>query len=247
MKIEVRELAPDALDAAREFARRNLFARALLYATLEVPLLRERTHHWQATHRGRIVGVVGQVDDVFRHRAAPLAATLPGVAARLLERLERPASCLAPELLWRELEQAGARRSCEHLQMARLTRRPLPEPDRHVKRLDDPDELRAFLGAELTGLRCQLGPFFGVRDERGALTAAGGADFVSPELAQLAWIKSDGTRLARAIVVELVRELESSRRRVILQIAHDDRAAIELYAELGFRGSRRLGSYELSP
>jgi ribosomal protein S18 acetylase RimI-like enzyme len=134
--------------------------------------------------------------------------------------------------------------------MARLTRRPLPEPDPAVKRCDDPDELRALLGAELSSLRSQLGPFFGVRDAAGALTAAGGAEFVTPELAQLAWIKTDLPQrrrgLARAVVVELVRELESPQRRVVLQVASDNRAAIDLYAELGFRGSRRLGRYELS-
>ena len=250
MKIEIRELDTDSLDAAREYARRNLFSRALLHATLEEPLLRERTRHWQATHRGRIVGLAGQIDGVFRYRSAPLSATLPGVAGRLLEKLERPVSCLVPELLWRELELAGVRRTREHLQMARLTRRPPPEPDPAVERVDDLGELRAFLGVEFTELRCQLGPLFGVRDERGALTGAGGAEFVTPELAQLAWLKTDEPQrrrgLARAVVVKLVRELESPRRRVLLQVAHDNRGAIELYAALGFRGSRRLGKYELS-
>lgn len=232
-----------------EYTRADLLSRALVHASLEVPALRARSRHWCVEHAGRIVGLAAQIEDVFPYRSAPIAAALPGAAAKLLGELERPVSCLAPEMLWRELERCGARSVRVYLQMARLRRGSLPDPDPAVKRIDDQGELRAFYGAELTSLRHELGPYFGIRGEGGQIVACAGVEFATPSLAQLSWIRTLGEHnqsvQTRAIVIELVRELETAGRRVILQVRADDEDAVQLYATLGFRGSRRFAKLEL--
>ena len=236
-----------ALERAREFARTNLLSRALLHASLEEPRLRAHSQHWWAVRDGHVVGLVARIDGFFPYGSAPLAALLPGAGAALLRALDRPFDALAPELLWPELERAGGRRVRSYLQVVRFAPTPLPDPDPAVKPVDDPDELAAFFGAEFSAGRAQMGPFFGVRDEAGQLVAAGGVEFVTDALAQLARVETREARrregLARTIVVELIRVLETRQRRVVLQVRSDNRPANSLYAALDFRGSRRLGRY----
>ena len=152
---------------------------------------------------------------------------------------------LAAESAWRELARGGGERTRVYLQMARLLRSPLPGPDPSVERLHDPEELAAFLDADIPRARLELGPFFGARAAGGELIAAGGVEFVTDALAQIALVQTAQTErrkgLARAIVIELVRLLEREPRRVILQVRGDNDAAVALYSDLGFRGTRRLG------
>ena len=96
-------------------------------------------------------------------------------------------------------------------------------------------------------MRLKLGPFFGVRDAQGALIAAGGIEFATGHIAQLAMIQTTEERrregLGRAVVTELLRELEAPGRRIILQVREDNAGAIALYSSLGFRGTRRLAKF----
>jgi ribosomal protein S18 acetylase RimI-like enzyme len=251
VKIQVHRVESEAdVESARDYARRELLGRALLHATLHVDVLRERSRHWLATLGERVVGLVAQIDGVFDYRSAPLASSLPRAATALVARVERPAKCLAHESLWPELERASAQREREYLQMGRLRHDPLPAADPAVKRIDDAVELASFLGDGLTDIRHQLGPFVGIRDDDGALAAVAGTEFVTRELAQLAWIQShpDQRRqgLARATVAALVAELETPERIVILQVRAENHAAIALYGGLGFRGTRRVARYSLS-
>ncbi len=249
MKVEVRQVEGDDA-AAREFARADILARALLHASLEEPLLRAHSRHLAVLRHGRVVGLAAQIDDVFPYRSAPIAATLPGVTSALLAELDAPLACLAPEMQWRELERLGAQQASVQLQMARLHRLPLPDPDPGVKRIDDPEELARVFGTGFSPLRLQLGPFFAVRDGQGELVAAGGVEFVTDSLAQLAFVHTREPQrrqgLARSVVVELLRELESRERSVILQVRIDNQPAIELYRGLGFRGTRRLAKYTIA-
>lgn len=249
MKLAVKRIEGEELGArAREFAGSDRLGRALLHASLEEAQLCARSAHWAALHGGRFVGLAACIDDVFRYRSAPLAATLPGAGRALLGEIERPFACLASERLWPELRRAGGEQVHAYVQMARLRHDPLDEPDQAVKRVDDQDELAAFVGPDFSGLRLQLGPFFGIRDEKGALIAVGGVEFATDRIAQLAMIQTSEERrregLARAVVTELVRELETPSRSVVLQVREENAAAIALYSALGFRGTRRLAKFQ---
>ena len=250
MKFEVRQVDAHTLEAARSFVRAELLGRALLHASLEQPALQERSRHWLAFAGERIVGVAAEIDGVFPFRSAPLAATLPGAASALFETLEPPCFCLAGEPLWGELARAGAERAALHLQMVRLRRDPLPDPGpaQEIETLDDPDELARFYGLGFERTRATLGPFVGVR-KGGALIAAAGAEYVTDELAQLGKVRigdaQRGSALARALVTELVRKLETGTRRIVLQLRADAGPAIAMFSELGFRGTRRLAKLRL--
>ena len=250
VKIEVRQVDGRILEAARSFSRAELLGRALLHASLEQPALQERSRHWLALVGERIVGLAAEIDGVFPFSSAPLAATLPGVASALLEALDPPCFCLAGEPLWSELARAGAERAAVHLQMARLRRDPLPDPeaDAQIETIDDPEELARFYGPGFERMRAALGPFVGVR-EGGVLVAAAGAEYVTDELAQLGKVRVGDARrgsvLARALVTQLVRQLETGSRRVLVQLREDAEPAIALFSELGFRGTRRLAKLRL--
>lgn len=251
VSVRVRQIGEgdgEALAGARHFARRDLLSRSLLHATLEQPSLRARTRHWCALHGSRVVGLAAEVDGVFPYRSAPIAAALPGAAAALLARLERPFACLAPEMLWSELARAGGCETHQYLQMVRLIRSPPSQPDPRVKRVEDPEELAAFLACEFPEVRLQLGPYAGIRDEGGRLAAVAGVEFMTDRLAQLAHVltREENRRqgLARALVTELVRELESPERHVALHVRSGNGAAVELFGALGFRGSRRFAKLE---
>jgi len=248
VKLVVQRIEGDEAEAsACDFAGADLLARALLHASLEETELREHSAHWATLHAGRVVGLAARIDDVFRYRSVPLAATLPGAARELLAAIERPFAGLAAERLWPELLRCGGEQVHAYVQMARLRRDPLAEPDPAVQRIDDHAELQAFLGPDFSGLRLKLGPFFGVRDEQGALIAAGGVEFATDHIAQLAMIQTSEERrrqgLARAVVTELLRVLEAPGRRIILQVREDNAAAVALYSSLGFRGTRRLAKF----
>ena len=58
--------------------------------------------------------------------------------------------------------------------------------------------------------------------------------------AMLLWVKED------ARLPQLVRQLESPERRVVLQVRSDNSAALDLYSTLGFRGTRRLARFSLA-
>ncbi len=249
VKLQVRELGPADLPLAREYARADVFSRSLLHASLEVPALLEHSRHWLVTNRDQVAGLAASIEGVFPYRSVPLAASLPGAASLLLEVAERPFSVLAPEHLWSELERAGARRTRSYLQMARLRHPALPDDEPDVESLADLDELQAYLGPGLSKLRLDLGPFYGIRDGS-KLVVAGGTEFVTPRLAQLAWIQTSESQrrrgLARMVVAALLRDLETPARRVILQVHSDNAAARDLYTALSFRGTRRLAKLEVS-
>jgi ribosomal protein S18 acetylase RimI-like enzyme len=248
VKLVVRRIEGDEDEArARDFAGADLLARALLHASLEETELRAHSAHWAALHAGRMVGLAARIDDVFRYRSVPVAATLPGVARELLAAIERPFAGLAAERIWPELRRCEGEKVHAYVQMVRLRRDPLGEPDPAVQSIDDHAELLAFLGPDFSGLRLKLGPFFGIRNERGALIAAGGVEFATGEIAQLAMIQTSEERrregLGRAVVTELLRALEVPGRRIILQVREDNAGAIALYSSLGFRGTRRLAKF----
>ena len=248
MKLQVRELSEADLPLARDYARADVFSHALLHASLEVPVLAERSRHWMVTNGDQLAGLAACIDGVFPYRSVPIAASLPGAAAKLLEVAERPFSALVPECLSPDLERAGARLARRYVQMARLQHPPLPDDETPVERLTDLDELQAYLGPGLTKLRLDLGPFYGIRDG-GKLIAAGGTEFVTPRLAQLAWIKTSEPQrrrgLARGVVSALLRDLETPARHVILQVDGENKGATGLYTALSFRGTRRLAKLEV--
>ena len=190
--------------------------------------------------------MIAQIDGFFPYRSAPVAAALPGAAAALFRAIERPATCLAAEPLWSELERAGAVQSNNHLQMVRLRRDPIPKSGSEAKRIDNHAELEAFYGPWFRRHRLAAGPFFACR-EGDQLVAAGGIEFVTERIAQISLMQTvDGKRskgYGTAIMRELVADLETPERHMVLQVRAENSAAISLYRELGFRGTRRLRSF----
>lgn len=244
MKLELRAVEEALVDCARAYTKADLLARALLHASLECPAYLAHARHWCVRLGPKLVGLAAEIEGVFPFRSAPLAGSLPGAAARLIEPLSRPTSLLAPESLWRELERAGAQRARVYRQMARLNRLALPPPHPDVKRID---ESSAGIASRISAGLLEFGCCYGVCEGDGEVLAAAGVEFVTPELVQLA-VRVDESRLdlARAVLSELLRELESPDRRVVLQVREENLAVQELYAGLGFRGTRRLAKFELA-
>ncbi len=235
------------LARARSFARERVFERAWISGALEVDSLRKRSEFRQVLCEGRLLGLAAQIRGVLPYQMVSLAALLPRVARALLEGIDRPFVCPVPERNAPEVAAAGGRLMRTELDMVRLHRAPLPEADPRVERLEDSDEILRFAGRAFADFQLELGPFFGVRDARGALAAVGGVRFVTDRLALLAHVETreDFRRqgLARGVVVELVRALETPTRSVMLQVREANQAARWLYSELDFRGSRRIWRY----
>ena len=249
MPFEVRQISSGSdRDGALALVASNLFSRALLHGTLEAPALRECSRHWGAFLGERVVGVIAQIDGFFPYRSTPIAAALPGAASALCAAIEPPATCLAAETHWSELVRFGAKPSKDHLQMVRLRRDPIPDPGLRAEPVDDLSELAAFYGSWFHSSRLAAGPFFACRDA-GRVVAVGGIEFVTDRVAQISLMQTLENHRSRgygkAIVRELVGALETSERHMVLQVRSENRGAIALYRELGFRGTRRLRSFSI--
>ena len=249
MEFEIRALGTDQERAgAVQLVASNLFSRALLHGSLAAQGLGGCTRHWGAFLGERVVGVMAQIDGYFPYRSAPIAAVLPRAASALCSAVEQPAMCLAAEPLWSELARAGAVAANDHLQMVRLRRDPIPGNGAKAKRVDDLSELEAFYGPWFGAHRLAAGPFFACH-EGNELVAAGGIEFVTGRIAQISLMQtreeSRSKGYGTAIVRELVAELETPERHTVLQVRAENSAAISLYHQLGFRGTRRLRSFQL--
>jgi ribosomal protein S18 acetylase RimI-like enzyme len=238
-------------ERARCYARAARFDRPHLHADLDDPLLRRHSRFVAAFEGERLVGLASVLEGVFEYRSVPVTAELPGVAAELLSRVEPPFVALVPEPLWCEAQSLGGGRLGEEVFMARLVPIPLPDPDPRVERITDLEALRPLAGTRLAGVQLEVGPFLGVRDGDGRLAAMGGVHFVTDLLGQLAFIHTRpdarGSGLGRAIVIELIRALENGTRHVSLHVRPANRAAVQLYASLGFRGLRRFAFFSFPP
>jgi ribosomal protein S18 acetylase RimI-like enzyme len=238
-----------ALERGRDFARLRPLDRSPLSASLDQKLIREHSRLREVRLASSTVALAAVVDGVFSARSVPVDATLPGAAAAALEGVERPYLALAGEPLWSEIRRAGGRVEFDEIQMARLRRGPLPEPDPRVAAVEDRAELGGT-GFSVTEIHFQAGPFFALRDDAGEVLACGGVQFVTDRVVQLAyvWTREDRRRqgLARAVVTELVRALETPERTLVLHVRPENRAAIELYGQLGFRGRRRVALFRFA-
>jgi GNAT superfamily N-acetyltransferase len=227
--------------AARAFARASIYERVWLHAALELPILRARAEPLAAFHGERVVGLAAAVEGLFPFRAVAIDAALPGIASGLFARLEPPFVCRVPARLTRELARAGARAIRGERQMVRLDPCVTPAPiDPQIERLTDAHELARFCGPGFTPLALQLGPFFGVRDAFGDLTAVAGARFLTERVAVIGHLETreDFRRQgsARALAAALACALETPERRVVVHLHAGDRPAEHLFAQLGFRG-----------
>lgn len=240
-----------ALAEARAFARERLLDRAALHADLEDPMLFARSRFVSARLGGRLVGLASVLEHVLSFRAVALSAALPGVATALVRAIPGEFVAMAPQRHWAELVRAGGSHRYEDLQMVRLQRAPLPDPDPRVTSVADLEELQRFADSTIAPEPLKAGPTLCVRSPEGDLQAIGGVHYVTERLACIANVHTDPKQrrrgLARAIVVQLIRALESPARPVLLQVRSDNEAALALYADLGFRGTRRLGFLEFGP
>ena len=238
-----------ALAEARAFARESLFDRAALHADLEDPTLLERSSFVGVRLGDRLVGLASVLEDVLSSRAVALSATMPGAATALVRAIPGKFVAMAPEKHWGELVRAGACHRGTDLQMVRLRRDPLPDPDPRVEPVTDLEELRRFSSSTIAPEHLKSGPYLGIRSAVGELQAIGGVHYVTERLACLANIQTDPKQrrrgLAGAIVVQLIRALERPTRLVLLQVGTDNEAARSLYADLSFRGTRRMGFFDV--
>lgn len=240
----------ESVERLRGFASCQPLDCVPLFASLDQPGVAERSRLLEVVAKGRSAAWGAIVDGVFPYRSAPLYGVLPGGTAAAARALEPPLVVYTGQRYWSELEAAGGRPAREELQMARLQRLALPEPDPRVERLQEFDELKGFPGGPLSPVHFESGPCLGIRDGDGALACVGGVQVVTERFAQLGGIATRPDRrrqgLARAVVAELVRVLEEKGRAIVLHVALDNRAALELYAGLGFRGRRRVRLYEFA-
>ncbi len=235
------------LERARAFTEEQLPDRAWLHGALELAPLRERTELWQALEGERLLGLLGVQRGILPYTFVPLAARLPGVASALLERAPRPFATQVPARIASEVAAAGGQLVRVEELMVRFTHAPIPEPDPRVEALSDAAELSRFYGSRFSPVQLEFGPFYGARDAHGELASVGGVRFVTGRVAMLAHFETreDCRRqgLARAVVVALVRALESPGRWTALQVREGNVPARSLYASLGFRGGRRVWTY----
>lgn len=250
-RFELRWIDPGdgaALESLREFARAQPLDRAPLLASLDQPCLAERSRLFEVLRGGRRAAVGARVEGVFPYPSAPIFEVVPGAAAAVAAALARPFVAYAGERTWSELVHAGGRELTEELQMARLVREPLGDPDPRVERLSDYDELARFSERAISRVHFECGPYFGVRDDSGKLISIGGVQLVTDTVAQLGGIATSAEArrqgLARAVTSELIRTLEEKGRSIVLHVRVDNHSAIRLYAALGFRGRRRIRLYQ---
>ncbi len=251
-KTELRRISHDdsaALDSIRAFVREELLGRAVMHACVEQSELLAHVTIWAAYQNDRLVGATTVLAHVESEPVVAIAARLPGVATALVEKLPRPSVLVPAVRLAAEVERAGAAHLRDELQMARLQRKTLPAIEHEVVTLTDSEAMAELAGPHFSPLYMKLGPFYGVMDPSGAVVAMGGVQFVTGDLARIAHIHTREDRrrqgLARSIVCRLIETLEAERRRIILRLRMENVEARELYAGLGFRGTRRVDSYHL--
>ncbi len=226
---------------ARAFACASLYERVWLHAALELPILRARAEPLAAFHGERVVGLAAAIEGLFPFRAVAIDAALPGIASALFARLEPPFVCRVSARLTCELARAGGRWIRAERQMVRLDPCASPAPvDPQIERLSDARELARFCGPRFAPLALELGPFFGIRDAFGDLTAVAGAHALTERIALIGHLETreDCRRQgsARALAAALTCALETPERRVVAHVNEGDRPAGHLFAELGFRG-----------
>jgi ribosomal protein S18 acetylase RimI-like enzyme len=238
-----------ALERARAFVAAKWLDRSPLQASLEQDVIREHSRLREVGLAERTVGLAAVLEGVHPWRSVPVDASLPGAAIAALDGIERPFTAAAGEPLWSELQRAGGREQSSEIQLARLRHDPLPEPDRRVVTLEKPDALREY-GVEIAAAHFRAGPFVALRDDDGRFVSWGGVEFVTDRVAQLAYAGTREDRRGedglRAVVAELVRRLETDTRTVVLRARALERAAIALYGGLGFRGRRRIATFEFA-
>jgi ribosomal protein S18 acetylase RimI-like enzyme len=238
-----------ALQRARSFARAKLLDRSPLSASLCQKVIREHSRFREVLLGPDLVALAAVVDGVFGWRSVPVDAILPDTAIAVLEGIERPYVAMAGEPIWSELARAGGRKRLDEIQMARLGRGPLPAPDPRVVAVEDRAELERA-GLRVAEAHLQAGPFVALRDTDGAILSWGGVQFVTDRVAQLGYIATREDRrcegLGRAVVAELIRRLETPERTLVLHVRPENRAALQLYSQLDFRGRRRVALFEFS-
>ncbi len=236
-----------ALARARAFVDERFLDRVPVHASLEQPGVAERSRLLEVLRGDHLFGLAAVVEGVFAYRSVPIAALLPGAAAAAISAIERPFTAYAGEPIWSEVERAGGRPLLEEMQMARLERAPLGAAEARVERLEDWDELVRFHGPNFSRVHFEAGPFVGIRGADGAILSAGGVQLRTGRVAQLGYLGTVSEQrrrgLARAVLTELIRLLETPARRLVLHVRADNHAAIQLYAALGFRGRRRVRLY----
>ncbi len=237
----------DALCRLREFALARPLDRLPFLASLEQDGVCERSRFLEVRRAGSLAAVAVAVEaEVFGFASLPVEVLVPGGAAAATEAAERPFLAYAGEEVWSELERAGGKPWIEELQMVRFQRRELPDPDPRVAQVSD----HAEVSGSISRVHFEAGPYVAIRDEAGAIASAGGVQVATERIVQLGgiWTRDDHRRegLARAVVAELVRRIEAGGRMVALHVRLDNRAAVELYGGLGFRGRRRVRLYEFS-
>jgi ribosomal protein S18 acetylase RimI-like enzyme len=238
-----------ALERARGFARAKLLDRSPLLASLGQKVIREHSRFREVLLGPDLVALAAVVDDLFGWRSVPVDASLPGAAVAALDGIERPYVAMAGEPIWSELERAGGQELFDEIQMARIGGEPLPEPEPRVVVIEDRAEFERA-GFSVAEAHFQAGPFVALRDDEGEILSWGGVRFVTDRVAQLGYIGTREDRrcegLARAVVAELVRRLETPERTLVLHVQPGNSAAIRLYGRLGFRGRRRVALFRFA-
>jgi ribosomal protein S18 acetylase RimI-like enzyme len=238
------------LEEARELARSRVLDLAPIYASFECSPIRKRSRFIRVSHRDRLVALAAVVERIFPYRSVPVWASLPGATRQLFSRVDPPFVALAAQPVWHEVVRCGGQRTLEEVQMARLSRSPLPDADPRLERLERVEEVQAFLGPRFSPVHFEVAPFLGIRDSGGALLACGGAQLVTDRIAQIAYMRTEDDRrgegLGTAILVGLIRELETEKRRLVLQVRVDNHPAMRLYARFGFRGRVRTALFSVN-
>ncbi len=223
---------------ARAFAAAKPLDRFALVAALEQPRLGGRARILEVTWAGRVHGLAAEIDvTAGSERTVFLDGSLPGAVSRALAVLERPVRVIALEPSWPELARAGAVPVEDRIQMARLSRTPLPERDPRVVRHETPCP-------DAADSRVHTGPSFAIADADGRIEACASVGVRTDAVAEIAALRTreDLRRrgLARAVLAETVRALEEKGRRVLAEIVSGDTISLRLFASLGFRGRARV-------
>jgi ribosomal protein S18 acetylase RimI-like enzyme len=117
------------------------------------------------------------------------------------------------------------------------------EPDRFLRLgLDDVPEMLALVARTKPGpfakRTIELGPYLGLRDDRGDLVAMAGTRMRPAGYAEISAVCTDetlrGQGIATAIMEVVAAELRANGEQPILHVAEDNTTAIRLYDNLGF-------------